>query len=48
MQFLAKKDMSRLNALSVCGFKTAEANLEDLKNPDYEKYFTIFSRSEDQ
>jgi prephenate dehydratase len=38
---LAKKALTEANAAFMCGFKTSESNIEDLKHPSYERFFTV-------
>jgi hypothetical protein len=38
---LAKKALTEANASFMCGFKTSESNIEDLKHPSYERFFTV-------
>jgi hypothetical protein len=45
--FHARKAFADANAQFVCGFKTAESNIEDLKNPSHERHFTVPDESED-
>ena len=37
----AQKALAEANAGFICGFKTAESNVEDLQQPAHEKYFTV-------
>ena len=47
VKFRGEKAMAETNALFACGFKNAESNIEDLKNPYFEKYFTVLANSEE-
>lgn len=39
--FQAEKALAAANAGFICGFKTAESNIEDLQHPAHEKYFAV-------
>jgi hypothetical protein len=39
--FQAQKALAAANAGFICGFKTAESNIEDLQHPAHEKYFAV-------
>lgn len=41
--FHAHKALAEVNARFVCGFKTAESNIEDLGVPPHERHFTVLS-----
>ena len=41
--FQAQKALAEVNARFVCGFKTAESNIEDLSQPAHERHFTVLT-----
>jgi hypothetical protein len=47
-QFHAQKALAEVNARFVCGFKTAESNIEDLSAPIHERHFTVLTEQASQ
>ena len=46
--FYAQKALAEVNARLICGFKTAESNIEDLSAPIHERHFTLLTEQESQ